>query len=122
MERNDSDCRWFIQPRTSDVNANVAEFLSRHGVTLEEGFGTAEGACDKRAIPRSAYEFPGVLLSIILDHVWGDSNFKVRIFRQRPNEPLEECAFLLKRTRQKVNLVSLGGKAFAERAAAMQRE
>ena len=91
-------CRWFIEPRTNAANESLASFLTSLGVTLSEGTGTMEGSEDRKMVPQNGYEFPGFLLTRILDRVWSDKEFKVRIFRRHGNNgPLEECSFLLKR-------------------------
>lgn len=105
--------RWFIEPRRTAVNERLAEFLTSLGIILPEGVGTAEGAADHYGIPRSAFEFPGFLLTRILDRVWSDKEFKVCIYRKRGKGPLEECAFLLKRPRRAPRLVKTPPRASA---------
>lgn len=92
--------RWFIEPRTNAANESLAALLTSLGIILPEGVGTMEGSFDRKGIPRGAFEFPGFLLTRILDRVWSDKEFKVRIYRRYGNDgSLEECSFLLKRPR-----------------------
>lgn len=93
--------RWFIEPRTNAANESLATFLTSLGLILPSGTGTTEGSRNRNGVPVTAFEFPGFLLTRILDRVWSDKEFKVRIYRRFGNDgPLEECAFLLKRPRR----------------------
>lgn len=93
--------RWFIEPRTNAVNESLATFLTSLGLILPAGTGTMEGSENRKGVPVTAFEFPGFLLTRILDRVWSDKEFKVRIYRRLGNSgPLEECSFLLKRPRR----------------------